>query len=111
MLSSPQQKSPTLKLLVIGFFCERADFKFSTTPAVKHNATMLPLLGEKVLPTAVRPGLVSYCPTMDLIALVTIDEQLHVFRINGQKVFSVTSRKIKRIVQLRWKPNGDSMTP
>ena len=67
---------------------------------------MLELRAEKVLPTAIRPELLACCPTMDLIALVTVDEQLHVFRFNGQKVFSVTSRKVARITQLKWKPNG-----
>lgn len=64
-------------------------------------------LAEKVVQPAVNSDHLAYCPTMDLIALATVDEQVHVFRLNGQKVFGVASKrtpaKVKRIT---WKPNG-----
>ncbi|KAL4909877.1 hypothetical protein BDW74DRAFT_165214 [Aspergillus multicolor] len=44
-------------------------------------------VGEKSLPAKCKSDMVTYCPSMDLIALVTEDEELHVFRLNGQKVF------------------------
>ncbi|KAJ6160499.1 Anaphase-promoting complex subunit 4 [Penicillium chermesinum] len=44
-------------------------------------------VGEKSLPAKCKLGTLAYCPTMDLIALATEDEELHVFRLNGQKVF------------------------
>ena len=70
---------------------------------------MLLEVAEKVLPQAIKPGLVAYCPTMDLIALATRDEQVHVFRLNGQRVFGVANKATDcTIVQITWKPNGSS---
>ncbi|MCJ1311524.1 hypothetical protein MMC25_005196 [Agyrium rufum] len=67
----------------------------------------LNMLGEKILPQHVQPELLTYCPTMDLIALVTADEQTQVFRLNGQRVFSVQKKSPSlKISQLSWKPNG-----
>lgn len=76
---------------------------------IKHPATMLETLSEKVVQPKINPIHVAYCPTMDLIALATIDEKVHVFRFNGQKVFGVTSKDtLAKINQIRWKPNGKS---
>ena len=73
--------------------------------------SMLNMLAEKTVPQGIKPGLVAYCPTMDLIALVTRDEQTHVFRFNGQRVFGIARKKNDcSITQLRWKPNGLSFT-
>ncbi|PYH45714.1 putative anaphase-promoting complex component Cut20/Apc4 [Aspergillus saccharolyticus JOP 1030-1] len=44
-------------------------------------------VGEKSLPAKCKKGALAYCPTMDLIGLVTEDDELRVFRLNGQKVF------------------------
>ena len=44
-------------------------------------------IAEKTLPAKCKPGILTYCPTMDLIALATVDEEVHVFRLNGQRVF------------------------
>ncbi|CDM38272.1 hypothetical protein DTO013E5_8695 [Penicillium roqueforti] len=44
-------------------------------------------VGEKSLPAKCKPQAMAYCPTMDLIALATEDEELRVFRLNGQRVF------------------------
>nr|UPX44851.1 hypothetical protein FAC5L9_14 [Penicillium camemberti] len=44
-------------------------------------------VGEKSLPAKCKPSTLAYCPTMDLIALATEDEELRVFRLNGQRVF------------------------
>lgn len=58
-----------------------------------RNDTALPhrltLIAEKKLPAKCKPGMLTYCPTMDLVALATQDEQLSVFRLNGQKVLGV----------------------
>jgi anaphase-promoting complex subunit 4 len=68
---------------------------------------MLNVLGEKLLQQAIQNDLIAYCPTMDLIALATVDQQVHVFRINGQKVFGVPNRDSQsQVKQLEWKPNG-----
>lgn len=44
-------------------------------------------VGEKSLPAKCKLNTVAYCPSMDLIALATEDEELRVFRLNGQRVF------------------------
>jgi anaphase-promoting complex subunit 4 len=53
------------------------------------SAPQLPLVAEKKLPAKCKPGLLAYCPTMDLVALATEDEQFSVFRLNGQEVLNV----------------------
>ncbi|PGH12046.1 hypothetical protein AJ80_06865 [Polytolypa hystricis UAMH7299] len=44
-------------------------------------------VAEKTLPSKCKPRTLTYCPSMDLVALATEDEQVHVFRLNGQRVF------------------------
>ena len=66
----------------------------------------LTLLGEKILQTAINPEFVRYCPTMDLLAVATVDDHVHVYRFNGQEVFAVTSKQQARVQQVMWKPNG-----
>ncbi|KAF2085557.1 hypothetical protein K490DRAFT_46593 [Saccharata proteae CBS 121410] len=65
------------------------------------------LQAEKALPHAVHAQFLSYCPTMDLVAVVTQEEQLEVYRLNGQRAFSHkrkdTDNKVKLIC---WKFNG-----
>lgn len=64
-------------------------------------------LAEKVVQPAINTDDVAYCPTMDLIAISTVDSQAHVFRLNGQKVFGVLSQhKSGGVGSLRWKPDG-----
>ncbi|RAL05167.1 putative anaphase-promoting complex component Cut20/Apc4 [Aspergillus ibericus CBS 121593] len=50
-----------------------------------HEPQLTPV-GEKSLPARCKASTLTYCPTMDLIALVTEDDELRVFRLNGQKV-------------------------
>ena len=67
-------------------------------------------LAEKVVQPAVKPDHLAYCPTMDLIALVTTDEQIHIFRLNGQKVYRVQNRlPSNKINRIKWKANGELM--
>ena len=74
--------------------------------------SQLKTLEEKVLPQAIKNDLVAYCPSMDLIAVATVDEQVHIFRINGQKVFGVPTKKPRcQVKHLQWKPNGLSSYP
>ncbi len=72
---------------------------------------------SKTLPQPLEPDsrLLAYCPTMDLVALVTAaDGHVHVFRLNGQRVLSVVPPRLEgrnkeevvRPVALAWKPNG-----
>lgn len=51
-----------------------------------HDPQLIPV-GEKLLPAKCKANQLVYCPTMDLIALATQDEELRVFRLNGQRVF------------------------
>ena len=44
-------------------------------------------MAEKVLSVTCKPQTLAYCPTMDLVALASEDEQVHVYRLNGQRVF------------------------
>lgn len=72
-----------------------------------HPSKMTDPLAEKVVQPAVNPKHLACCPTMDLIALASVDEQVHVYRFNGQRVFGVQSRDSSmKIGRIKWKPNG-----
>lgn len=76
-------------------------------PPAMENGQLLSMLAEKLMPVAINPEHVAYCPTMDLVALATIDEQVHVFRLNGQRVFGIANKDSAcKVNQIRWKPNG-----
>lgn len=65
------------------------------------------LQAEKALPSTIHAHLVSFCPTMDLIAVVTQDEQLDVYRLNGQRAFGRKRKDYKSTVSsICWKFNG-----
>ncbi|KAL9064521.1 MAG: hypothetical protein Q9161_008828 [Pseudevernia consocians] len=67
-------------------------------------------LAEKLVQPAINPRHLAYCPTMDLIALASIDECIHVYRLNGQKVFGIAKRQsANKVNQIKWKPNGQSL--
>ncbi|CAG7922612.1 unnamed protein product [Penicillium olsonii] len=53
---------------------------------MEEEVPQLTPVGEKTLPAKCKAQTVAYCPTMDLIALATEDEELRVFRLNGQRV-------------------------
>ena len=68
---------------------------------------MAEFMAEKVVQPAIDTEHAVYCPTMDLIALSTVDGQIHVYRLNGQKVFGVLNKEEPgRVSQIQWKPNG-----
>jgi len=70
---------------------------------------MLNMLAEKIVQPAINPAHLAYCPTMDLIASATIDDQVSVYRLNGQRVFGVSSKSGPgKITGIQWKPNGRS---
>lgn len=74
----------------------------------------LTAVGEKSLPAKCKASTIAYCPTMDLIALATEDEELRVFRLNGQRVFGgsfggdpyLGEEGDGEIRGLAWKGNG-----
>ncbi|KAL9597735.1 MAG: hypothetical protein Q9219_004929 [cf. Caloplaca sp. 3 TL-2023] len=68
------------------------------------------LLAEKIMQVPIRPEHLAYCPTMDLLALATVDEQVHVFRKNGQRVFGVARKNsAAKVTDIKWKPDGQSL--
>ena len=68
---------------------------------------MLSMVAEKVLPLEASPKTLAYCPTMDLVAVASVDDQINVYRLNGQKVFGVLRRQFEaKINAVIWKPNG-----
>ena len=72
------------------------------------KSVSLNLLAEKIIPQPVDDGRLAYCPTMDLLAVGCKDDQVHVFRLNGQRVFGASSGKLAlKIRRLRWKPTGE----
>ena len=76
------------------------------------STNALNMLAEKVVQPAIISKLLAYCPTMDLIAFVTLDDQVHVNRLNGQRVFGVSGKhSMGRINNIRWKPNGRNAAP
>jgi len=47
------------------------------------------------------------CPTMDLVAVVTSDEQLDVYRFNGQRAFGLQRKNPEsKVSSVCWKYNG-----
>ncbi|KAF1914683.1 anaphase-promoting complex, cyclosome, subunit 4-domain-containing protein [Ampelomyces quisqualis] len=65
---------------------------------------------EKILLHPVHPHLIAYCPTMDLIALVTDEENLDVYRINGQRAFGLKRKSEDvNVDALQWEFNGKSI--
>ncbi|PCH01811.1 Anaphase-promoting complex subunit 4 [Penicillium occitanis (nom. inval.)] len=71
-------------------------------------------VAEKTLPAKCKDGsFLTYCPTMDLVALATEDEQLYVYRLNGQEVLSADLAgdpyldEVKGEIRgVRWKNDG-----
>lgn len=74
------------------------------------DPAMLSSVAEKAIQQKIKPQTLAYCPTMDLVALVTEDEDLHVFRLNGQRVFGASYGDAGvQVSRLRWKPNGSNV--
>lgn len=72
-----------------------------------HSSSMADPLAEKLVQPAVNPRHLAYCPSMDLIALASIDEHICVYRLNGQQVFGIANKQSGNgIKQIKWKPNG-----
>lgn len=73
-------------------------------------------VGEKSLPAKCKPDALAYCPSMDLIALATENDELRVFRLNGQRVLGGSFKgdpylgereEDGEIRALVWKGNGE----
>ncbi len=63
---------------------------------------------EKILTQPIHSHLITYCPTMDLVAVVTQDEQLDVYRVEGgQRAFGLKRKSPELTIdQICWKFNG-----
>ena len=67
----------------------------------------LKLIGERTLHHATNPLLLAYCPSMELLALGSSDQQVSLYRLNGQRVYSVAQKGSPLTVdRISWKPNG-----
>ncbi|KAF2715427.1 hypothetical protein K504DRAFT_457593 [Pleomassaria siparia CBS 279.74] len=65
---------------------------------------------EKILLHPIHPHLISYCPTMDLIAIVTDEENLDVYRINGQRAFGLKRKNSDASIDcICWEFNGQAI--
>lgn len=72
-----------------------------------EEPSALEALSEKTLPHVADPKLIAYCPSMDLIALGTNDQQVLIYRLNGQRVYGTTQKPgTSRVESIQWKPNG-----
>ena len=67
----------------------------------------LEMLSEKALHQPANPLLIAYCPSMDLVAIGSTDQQVLIYRLNGQRVFGTTQKtSTLHVENLQWKPNG-----
>jgi anaphase-promoting complex subunit 4 len=70
-------------------------------------AIIMHSVGNKIIPEICKANAIAYCPTMDLVAVATQNRNLHVFRLNGQRVFGALYEDSDfDVVRVRWKPNG-----
>lgn len=75
------------------------------------EAPSLMLQAEKALQQPIKPHLFSHCPTMDLVAVVGQDDNLDVYRLNGQRAFGLKRRMGSAVESICWKFNGTSLDP
>lgn len=69
----------------------------------------LDILGEKTLHQTADPRLLTYCPSMDLVAVTSTDQQVLIYRLNGQRVYGAAQKGSSlKVESIRWKPNGSS---
>lgn len=48
----------------------------------------------------------SWCPTMDLLALLSEDGSLAVQRLDAQKLWAATLSDVRQVTTLCWRPDG-----
>jgi anaphase-promoting complex subunit 4 len=68
----------------------------------------LPLFSSKVSPAPINPDLSVLCSPHDLIAIVTADSDVVVYRLNGQVAFTVKCKDPEEVSvsAAKWKPDG-----
>jgi len=64
---------------------------------------------QKTLPFSARDGLAAWSPKLDLIAVVTENEHVLLYRMNGQRVwgFAHKAESDARVEKLNWRPDGE----
>ncbi|ODQ65854.1 hypothetical protein NADFUDRAFT_65701 [Nadsonia fulvescens var. elongata DSM 6958] len=62
-------------------------------------------LDEKTLPIPINPSLISWCPTIDLLAVGESDGGLSMYRLGGQRVLHLSGAK-QQIHAIAWRPDG-----
>ena len=79
----------------------------------------LTIVAEKLLNVKCKPRTLAYCPTMDLVALASEDDQVSVYRLNGQRVFGAGygngggggggsgGRSLFGVRVVKWKASGE----
>jgi anaphase-promoting complex subunit 4 len=68
---------------------------------------ILKSLGEKSLSEAVVSDVLSHCPSMELVVLGTLDQQVQIYRLNGQQIYASNQRRGNLKVDcVCWKPDG-----
>jgi hypothetical protein len=74
-----------------------------------NSVNQATLIAAKTFPTQLQPKLTSCCPTMDLVALATVEERVEVYRFGGQRAFGVQRKEQGVSVEsLCWKYNGQA---
>ena len=64
-------------------------------------------LAEKVVQPALIPEHLAYCPTMDLIAVATVDKFVRLYRLNGEEVVGIANRpNTCEVRRIKWKADG-----
>lgn len=70
----------------------------------------LSLLEARTHASQIKPDMVRCCPTMDLIAYVTVDERVDIFRFGGQRAFTLQRKEPDlRVSSICWKYNGTAL--
>ncbi|KFY06687.1 hypothetical protein V492_07831, partial [Pseudogymnoascus sp. VKM F-4246] len=73
------------------------------------NPVQLRVIAEKTLHSPANPDLLAYSPSMELLAVGGAENNVLIYRLNGQRVFSA-SQKVRgaalELQKLAWKPNG-----
>lgn len=70
------------------------------------SAAQLLLKHEKILPSPLKPHLISICTQLDLIAAATTERQVEVFRFNGHRAMLYKrAHGAASISSIRWSPN------
>jgi anaphase-promoting complex subunit 4 len=65
------------------------------------------ILYQKQLPFPARVGLAAWSPQLDLFALVTVGDNILLYRINGQRVWGVPHKfGTSSVSEMRWRPDG-----